>query len=52
MRSTMRNQKEQRVKHVSENAPRLHASESHLLARFAVYYARFVCFIMNKIFWP
>ena len=25
------------VKHVSENALRLHASESHLLARFAVY---------------
>ena len=33
----MRNKKEQRAKHVSENAARLHASESHLLARFAGY---------------
>ena len=37
MRSTMRNKKEQSAKHVSDNAPHLHARESHLLARFAGY---------------
>ena len=37
MRSTMRNKKEQRAKNVSENARGLHASESHLPARFAGY---------------
>lgn len=33
----MRNKKEQSAKHVSDNAPHLHARESHLLARFAGY---------------
>ena len=50
MRWTVRNKKEQRAKHLRDNALRLHASESHFPARFRRWLL--VCSIINETFWP